>query len=168
MTFIEHMAAYYAHHTKKATIVTHIFGIPLVMFSILVLLAWIRIPTASYINLAWVFVIISGIFYFFFDISLAIGMAILLIILGILATWTSHNGPDKLSVFIFVVTFVLGWILQFVGHWIEGKRPAFSENLTRGAIGPLFIIADICFAFGFRRDLQKEILRTAGQQHHHK
>lgn len=27
-----------------------------------------------------------------------------------------------------VVMFVIGWILQFVGHWIEGKPPEFFQN----------------------------------------
>ena len=27
-----------------------------------------------------------------------------------------------------VVLFVLGWILQFVGHWFEGKPPEFMRD----------------------------------------
>ena len=33
-----------------------------------------------------------------------------------------------------LVAFVVGWIGQFVGHWIEGSRPAFIGR-------PLFLLA---------------------------
>ena len=35
--------------------------------------------------------------------------------------------------------FVGGWVLQFVGHAYEGKKPAFLTNLTHLLIGPLWI-----------------------------
>lgn len=34
--------------------------------------------------------------------------------------------------------FVVGWIFQFIGHWIEGKPPAFFKNPTFLLIGPLW------------------------------
>lgn len=37
--------------------------------------------------------------------------------------------------------FVIGWVLQFVGHIYEGKRPAFTTNLVHLLIGPLWILA---------------------------
>ena len=38
-----------------------------------------------------------------------------------------------------VAVFVIGWILQFVGHYFEGKSPAFLTNLVHLLIGPLWI-----------------------------
>jgi uncharacterized membrane protein YGL010W len=35
--------------------------------------------------------------------------------------------------------FVVGWILQFVGHAIEGNQPAFFRNPIYLLIGPLWI-----------------------------
>ncbi|MFC4078043.1 Mpo1-like protein [Salinithrix halophila] len=34
------------------------------------------------------------------------------------------------------VLFVLGWILQFVGHLFEGKKPSFFRNPAFLIIGP--------------------------------
>jgi len=34
--------------------------------------------------------------------------------------------------------FILGWILQFVGHWFEGKPPAFFKNPLYLIIGPVW------------------------------
>lgn len=36
--------------------------------------------------------------------------------------------------------FVVGWILQFVGHAIEGNRPAFFQNPVYFFVGPWWLI----------------------------
>ena len=35
--------------------------------------------------------------------------------------------------------FVVGWILQFVGHAIEGNQPAFFRNPVYLLVGPLWL-----------------------------
>ena len=42
--------------------------------------------------------------------------------------------------------FVGGWILQFIGHGIEGNRPSFMKDPRFLLIGPLFILQH-----GFRK-----------------
>lgn len=36
--------------------------------------------------------------------------------------------------------FIVGWILQFIGHAIEGNQPAFFRNPVYLLIGPLWIV----------------------------
>ena len=36
--------------------------------------------------------------------------------------------------------FIFGWILQFVGHAIEGNQPAFFSNPVYLLIGPLWLL----------------------------
>jgi uncharacterized membrane protein YGL010W len=36
--------------------------------------------------------------------------------------------------------FVVGWILQFIGHAIEGNQPAFFKNPVYLLIGPLWLV----------------------------
>ena len=36
--------------------------------------------------------------------------------------------------------FVVGWILQFVGHRIEGNQPAFFRNPVYLLVGPLWVL----------------------------
>lgn len=36
--------------------------------------------------------------------------------------------------------FGVGWIFQFVGHFIEGNQPAFFKNPIYLLVGPLFVI----------------------------
>ncbi len=39
-----------------------------------------------------------------------------------------------------VVLFVVGWVFQFIGHFIEGNQPAFFRNPIYLLIGPLWLI----------------------------
>ncbi len=36
--------------------------------------------------------------------------------------------------------FILGWILQFIGHAFEGNKPAFFSNPIYLLIGPLWLL----------------------------
>src|ERR1043166_9299294 len=44
--------------------------------------------------------------------------------------------------------FVVGWILQFIGHAIEGNRPAFFQNPVYFFIGPWWLIRRAAAAIG--------------------
>jgi uncharacterized membrane protein YGL010W len=50
--------------------------------------------------------------------------------------------------------FVVGWIIQFVGHYFEGRKPAFMDDIMGLAIGPLFVAAELAFLLGLRKDLE--------------
>ncbi|MCA1568024.1 MAG: DUF962 domain-containing protein [Acidobacteria bacterium] len=47
--------------------------------------------------------------------------------------------------------FVVGWALQFVGHWIEGNQPAFFRNPIYLLIGPLWIARRALSAVGLAK-----------------
>jgi uncharacterized membrane protein YGL010W len=58
--------------------------------------------------------------------------------------------------------FVGGWIVQFVGHAYEGRKPAFVDDVIGLMIGPLFVLAELLFIAGLRKPLQAEIERRVG------
>jgi len=39
-----------------------------------------------------------------------------------------------------LVLFVVGWVLQFIGHAIEGSQPAFFKNPLYLLVGPLWLL----------------------------
>ena len=47
-----------------------------------------------------------------------------------------------------LVLFVVGWILQFVGHTIEGNQPAFLRNPVYLLVGPLWLLRRVAAAMG--------------------
>ncbi len=44
--------------------------------------------------------------------------------------------------------FVVGWVLQFVGHAVEGNRPAFFRNPVYLIVGPLWLARRALAAVG--------------------
>ncbi len=47
--------------------------------------------------------------------------------------------------------FVVGWILQFIGHWIEGNQPAFFRHPVYLIIGPLWVVRRALSAVGLAK-----------------
>jgi uncharacterized membrane protein YGL010W len=46
--------------------------------------------------------------------------------------------------------FVGAWVLQFIGHKIEGKKPSFFEDLQYLWVGPLFVLSKLFMKLGVR------------------
>jgi uncharacterized membrane protein YGL010W len=47
--------------------------------------------------------------------------------------------------------FLIGWALQFVGHAIEGNRPAFFRNPLYLLVGPVWLLRRAAAALGFAK-----------------
>ena len=58
--------------------------------------------------------------------------------------------------------FVVGWIFQFVGHFYEGKKPAFVDDIMGLIIGPIFVAAEVAFLLGLRKDVQHAVEARVG------
>src|SRR5207237_10805491 len=58
--------------------------------------------------------------------------------------------------------FVVGWILQFVGHAIEGNSPAFFRNPVSLLVGPLCLVRRALAAIGVRKPTDATAKRTPG------
>lgn len=48
--------------------------------------------------------------------------------------------------------FIVGWILQFVGHAIEGNQPAFFKNPVYLLVGPLWLLRRAAAAVGLAKN----------------
>jgi len=127
-------ADYEEHHRTAGNKYCHLVGIPLIVASLLGLLA---IPLFSLggarVELALVLIMAAGGVYLSLDRRLGAAMmgALLLLYLGArLLPWPVN-----------AALFVLGWILQVVGHGVYEKRsPAFFRNLAHLLVGPLWVL----------------------------
>ena len=61
--------------------------------------------------------------------------------------------------------FFVGWVLQFLGHYYEGRKPAFVDDLIGLLVGPMFIVAEALFSAGWNRQMLIEIERRVGPTH---
>jgi uncharacterized membrane protein YGL010W len=133
---IKLMKDYKAYHSKKGTVLSHLVGVPVVFFSMLILFSFVQvcIPELLYTNLAWIAVILLGIFYLTLDIAVGFITFLWITLLCWLATC-------YMSMTLFIITFILGWIFQLAGHKIEGKKPALFDNFFASVfIAPFFIV----------------------------
>jgi uncharacterized membrane protein YGL010W len=65
--------------------------------------------------------------------------------------------PFVQSFTIFLVLFIGGWILQLVGHYFEGRKPALVDNFFQIFVAPLFLMAEVFFAFGWKPALRARV-----------
>jgi uncharacterized membrane protein YGL010W len=156
-TLRQQLESYAAYHRDPRNKVTHFFGVPLVTFSLFLALSWFRFRYAPDlpITAATLFYFVVMVYYVRLDWSIALWQIpvtlALLLAADRIALW-----PPRVSVLVFVSTFVGGWIIQLLGHAIEGKRPALMDNLLQIFNAPLFLTAEVLFALGRRRDLMIE------------
>jgi uncharacterized membrane protein YGL010W len=61
--------------------------------------------------------------------------------------------------------FLVGWVIQFVGHWYEGRKPAFVDDIIGLLVGPMFVVAELMFMLGWNKPLLAEIERRVGPTH---
>lgn len=146
----EQLSTYQQQHTNRINLMTHYIGIPAVIFSLLMLLNWISIDIATryQITFAWIAVIVTLIYYFYLQIRLALCATIIMIILTFVASWIARPTPTLTSAVIFLILFIGGWLLQFIGHYFEGRKPAFLISLSQLLIGPLFVLVEALQAMG--------------------
>jgi uncharacterized membrane protein YGL010W len=145
---------YHRHPTNK---LTHFVGVPLITFSIFLVLSWFRfVPAPDWpLSAATIFFFVVFLYYLRLDWPVALLQApVNLLLLGLADR--AALLPFGQSFLIFCATFVLGWIIQLLGHAIEGKRPALADNFLQIFNAPLFLTAEVLLLLGFRKDLREE------------
>ena len=156
------MTQYAMYHRDKRNIATHFVGIPLIVFAIGILLARASIFGVS---LAWIVWALATAWYLTRG-NLVLGVATSVVNAALIAL--AHPFAGMLFVPWLswgVGAFVLGWIIQFVGHYYEGRKPAFADDLVGLLVGPMFVVGEWLFALGWGHDLLAEIERRAGPTH---
>ena len=156
-TLVEHLSQYAAYHRDTRNILSHFVGIPLIVIAVATLLSR---PQWAAISPALVLMVASAVFYLRLELRLGLLMTVLL---G-LAVWLGY-ALAALSTGLWlgwgVGLFVLGWVIQFVGHYYEGRKPAFIDDVTGLIVGPLFVVVELGFLLGWRKDLQQAIERSS-------
>jgi len=156
-TLEEEMATYAAYHRDPRNRATHFVGVPLIMLAILVPLSWIRVEVSGFgITAAMVLAAAVLAYYFVLDVALALAMLAVLGALIWLAELIVAAGTAQAWAW-FGALFVGGWILQLVGHVFEGRRPALVDNLLQIFVAPIFLMAEVFFALGYKPELRRRL-----------
>jgi uncharacterized membrane protein YGL010W len=153
----EHMAFYAAYHRDPRNVATHAVGVPVIVFSLMVVLSLAMLPGTG-VSLALVVTAVLLLYYVVLDGALGIAMAIVLLPLLWLADGVAGAGTAT-ALAVFLVLFVGGWALQLIGHKLEGNRPALTASLFQVFMAPIFLMAEAFFALGLRSELRHDVER---------
>lgn len=161
-TLTDHLAQYAAYHRDPRNLLSHFIGIPMIVLAVAVLLSRPGIETFGlWLSPVVPVALAATLFYLRLDFRFALLMgAALLLCVWIGAGLAQQSTAVWLSAG--AGLFVVGWIIQFVGHYFEGRKPAFVDDLTGLIIGPLFVAAELGFLLGMREPLRQAIEARVG------
>ena len=134
--------------------IIHWIAVPAIVWTIIALLWSIPFPFNVGIDLvpvnwASLFLLLAQIYWFRLSISLGLGLLLynlLMIQLTVLVPQITSWPLWQLA----LIVFVAAWILQFIGHAIEGKRPSFFRDVQFLLIGPAWLMAFVYRTLGLR------------------
>ena len=156
-TLAQQMAVYNAYHQNAQNKLTHFFGVPAIILALLIPLSWPAVHIGGVmVTAAMAFVATVSLYYLVLDFAL--GLLTVAFVLPML--WAAHIIAGQgyaVGWIAFAVAFVGGWILQLIGHAIEGRRPALVDNFFQIFVAPVFLVAEALFALGSRLDLKEEV-----------
>jgi len=138
---------YAISHQNKTNKLIHFFCVPIIFFSIIGMI--MSIPTAflektfgmynPFIE-NWATLVIGAILLIFY---LRLGFwnfiqMFLFSAISIVGNFWLGNQTNLL--YISLILFVVAWIGQFYGHYVEGKKPSFIKDIQFLLIGPLWVL----------------------------
>ena len=153
--FRRQLADYVEYHRDPWNCAMHVFGIVfLFLAAVLPLSLWPVTVFGIQTSAATIAVIPVLIYWFLLDFALGtaiLGAAILLLstaamIVGHVTTVTMWS--------LTAILIVVGVASQIIGHRVfEQRQPALVDNPSHLLLGPMFVMAKLFIALGFRRDL---------------
>ena len=156
--FFEQMAMYSAYHRDKRNQATHHVGVPMIVFSVMILFSQVTVYTFDFGVMTLAGLLIGLLLLIYIASTPLVGL-VALVLYGALLYYAELIGAEGATTAYtsFGVLFVVGWIIQFWGHAYEGRKPALFDNLLQIFMAPAFLIAEILFALGLEQNLKADI-----------
>jgi uncharacterized membrane protein YGL010W len=126
-------------HTHPINELIHLIAIPAIALSLLGLIY------ALHPWLAYVFVAASLVYY----ARLSGVFFVTLLLLSALMLFAVESMGEQ-RIVLCVGIFMAAWLLQFIGHKVEGKQPSFFEDLPYLWVGPLFVLSRLFLRLSVR------------------
>ena len=167
---VEQLSTYKSVHLNRKNIQTHFVGVPMIIWAIALLLASFSFEVEStfmgntfgigHLNFTLAGIFSFGVLIYYLILSFPLGI-LAFMLLGPLVLSVHYAVEMENHIVIAISVFIIGWIIQFIGHHYEKAKPAFVDDINQLLIGPLFIIAEIYFLLGKGEVLDKNITKKA-------
>lgn len=161
---IDLLSLYAEYHRDRRNIATHFVGVPMIMFGALVLLSRPGFELGGVmLSPAWLLLALI-VAWTLSRGALALGLVTTAV--WLLLAWLAHRVAAGASTGTWaawgVGFFFVGWVIQFVGHYYEGRKPAFVDDLVGLFVAPMFVLLEMLAPAGLFRSLMAEVERRAG------
>ena len=129
---------YHDYHNHPVNQIIHFFCIPLIMITSMTFLSKIKVRFAGY----YIYDIITTIMLANYLINYGFSKFIIMIVyFGICDYYAFRWQQRRFWLIENLTVFTFAWIMQFIGHYIEGNRPALMDSITSAVSqAPLFSI----------------------------
>ncbi len=141
----QYLGNYSEDHRNATNQLIHWLCVPVIVWSVVALLWVIPVPPGLGRPGLWAGLALAASMLYYLRLSRPLAFALLLAFSGLLAlTWWLHQMVGStLLLWSGIAAFVVAWIVQFIGHEIEGKRPSFLTDLTYLLIGPMWLMSKL-------------------------
>ena len=166
-TLEEQITQYAAYHRDRRNIATHFVGVPMIVFAVILAFSVVNAPLGftlgfTHMSVAVVLAVLTSLYYFKLDLVLGAAMAVYLAVNCFAANEVALAVGSTNALWLALVVFVAGWVLQFWGHKFEGMKPAFFDDVMGLAIGPLFMMTEGFFMLGLKPTLREYVEARVG------
>ncbi len=149
MRFAQEMAFYSAYHQERRNILIHVFGVPMISFTLLLVMSWVPLfAVAGFtVTLAMVFAVAVLLYYATLDIPLALATALVFGLLLALAHALSLRVDSATGWLIFAVAQVLGWGPAATSRTVVRTNCTFSmirSSRCRIMSSPMYSLSWVC------------------------
>lgn len=140
MRKIEQLLADYGEsHQNKTNVYIHAVAVPAIYLVSIGLLWSLPVPAwMAKFDVTWAHLTAVPVLYYYFRLSGPIGAAMTVLTACCFVCIQAVAAAGWSVWLCCLVLFGIMWILQFVGHHIEGKRPAFLKDLQFLLVGPVW------------------------------
>ena len=148
-------AEYAESHRNSTNKLIHWICVPLIFWTILGFISLIPSPhfCAPYFGcislVSLIAVNLVTLFYLRLSVLIGFIMIFAMLLMEHLAYAINIHFGNK-SWIVFLAVFIITWIMQFVGHKIEGKKPSFLKDLQFLLIGPIWLLSFVLKKLGIR------------------
>jgi uncharacterized membrane protein YGL010W len=157
------LAMYAAYHRDRRNIATHFVGIPMIVFGVCILLSRPGFEVADFVLAPIHLLLLASTLWYLTRGAFVIGLVTSLVNLGLmLLALPLAAASTGMWLAWGLGMFAAGWVIQFIGHKYEGRKPAFVDDLVGLLVGPMFLVAEALFALGLDKPLLQQIEERVG------
>ena len=160
------MARYAAYHRDRRNITTHLIGIPLIFTAIAM---WLVFPVGTWgkhgVTGAWLMWSLTSFWYLTRgDAVLGVATSVVNALMVALAHALVGQAPawGWAAWQLGLALFAAGWVFQFIGHYWEGRKPAFVDDIVGLLVGPMFVVGEVLMWAGLLGKLRDTVEAEAG------